>query len=80
MSAETQPSLRGCRVLVVDDEPLFLRAACRILQTVDCECDVAESVDQAVARLAAAHYDIALVDVGLGKRSGEALPSRRASS
>jgi DNA-binding NtrC family response regulator len=71
MSAETQPSLRGCRVLVVDDEPLFLRAACRILQTVDCECDVAESVDQAVARLAAAHYDIALVDVGLGKRSGE---------
>jgi CheY-like chemotaxis protein len=59
------------RVLVVDDDPLFVSLALRILQ--DAGVTVAATEATAAAGLAAAHAlkpDAVLVDVGLPDRNG----------
>jgi DNA-binding NtrC family response regulator len=76
MGEENKPSLRGAHILVVEDEPALLRGICRMLRSVDAECDAAESVDDAFVRLGSSIYDVVLTDVSLGKRSGEEVLAR----
>jgi two-component system response regulator RegA len=57
-------------VLVVDDDPLELRGLERALRDAGLVVRVARSADEALAQLAAAPPDLAIVDVFLGDSSG----------
>src|SRR5688572_2510318 len=58
------------RILVVDDEPLTARALERMVRHFGHDVDVAESVDQAIARLDETPFDVVLTDVHLGRVNG----------
>ena len=57
-------------VLIVDDEPLLLRALGRILREDGHELVLAESPDAAEAALADPALDVALLDLMIGSASG----------
>ncbi len=57
-------------VLVVDDEPLMLRALGRILREDGHQLVLAESPDAADAALADPALDVALLDLVIGTASG----------
>ena len=54
------------RLLLVDDERPILFAMREYLALADYEVDTAETVDEALAQLATAVYDLAIVDLRLG--------------
>lgn len=59
------------RLLIVDDEPVFLLAARKILQEPDFEVDVAETVDEVRTLLRRHHYDAVIVDLRLDGANGQ---------
>jgi DNA-binding NtrC family response regulator len=61
---------KGKSVLVVDDDRAILRTFTRILQRVGFLTDTAESGKEALAKIQARKYDIALIDVILGDSNG----------
>ena len=64
------------RVLLVDDEPLLLRALRRALEGEGYQTSLAESAHEAELRLAESDPDVVLLDLGLGAASGFALLER----
>ncbi len=58
------------RILVVDDEPLILRAMTRSLRSLDGEVVCVETLDEGLKALASARFDLIITDIGLGEDSG----------
>jgi DNA-binding NtrC family response regulator len=65
MGQSGQPSL-----LIVDDDPVFVRAAAEIARSVDYDVTVAGTLEQARSRLQRRHFDLALIDLSLPDGSG----------
>jgi two-component system response regulator HydG len=57
-------------VLLVDDEPLLLRALQRILRADAHQIELAESAEQAEQQLSAQDFDVVVLDLLLGRHSG----------
>lgn len=69
----TAPSPRAvdCRVLVVDDDPMFVRLTQRILRSLGCTIDSATSGTEALRRIEQdPSYDLLLLDVLMPDTSG----------
>jgi CheY-like chemotaxis protein len=67
------------QVMIVDDNPKFLQAARRLLEQEGLAVvAVAATGAEAVARAAALHPDVALVDIDLGEESGFDVTARLA--
>ena len=64
------PSLRGVRVLAVDDEPDARYLVKRILQQCDAVVTTAASVPEALAALAAGSFDVIVTDIGMPEQDG----------
>ncbi|WP_374564797.1 PAS domain S-box protein [Ideonella sp.] len=66
------PDLNGLRILVVDDSPLNLEVARRILEHAGGKVDLADDGQQAVARLGAGptDYDVVLMDIHMPVMDG----------
>ncbi len=62
--------MTSARILVVDDEPLVLRMAQRMLRPVASEVLTAESIEAALAVLSAQAVELVLTDLNLGDESG----------
>jgi len=60
--AETMPTFRGSRILLVEDNPVNQRVAQRLLQKLSAEVTVANNGEEALARLAEARFDVVLMD------------------
>lgn len=58
-----EPAPPRIRVLVVDDSPTVRRQLSIAFTRMNALCDAAAGADEALARLAEAHYDLVLVDV-----------------
>lgn len=63
-------------VLLVDDDRSILRTFTRILQKAGYETEMAESGKDALEKIQARNYDVALVDIVLGDSSGMDLLSK----
>jgi DNA-binding NtrC family response regulator len=63
-------TLNGKSVLVVDDDRSILRTFTRILQRAGFLADTAENGKEALAKIHARSYDVALIDVILGDSNG----------
>ena len=61
---------KGKSVLLVDDDRSILRTFARILQRLGFETETADNGKEALAKIRARAYDIALIDVILGDSSG----------
>jgi EAL domain-containing protein (putative c-di-GMP-specific phosphodiesterase class I) len=78
MSPQIEPSMRGT-ILVVDDEPLLLRAFSRVLMRHGHEVVQASEGKEATALVAKRRFDCAFVDLGLPGQGGlEVLAALRA--
>jgi EAL domain-containing protein (putative c-di-GMP-specific phosphodiesterase class I) len=66
---ETEPSLRGA-ILIVDDEPLLLRAFSRVLMRHGHEIVQASDGTEAATQVAKRRFDCAFVDLGLPGAGG----------
>jgi CheY-like chemotaxis protein len=65
----TPASIRGCRILVVEDEPLIAMDIGATLSDAGCEVvGPAANLETARALVAAAEFDAALLDANLGGR------------
>jgi DNA-binding NtrC family response regulator len=74
MGGEKNESLKNLAVLVVDDEPLVLRATSRALMAVDAShVHLARSLDAAIGTVASSVVDAAVVDLNIGATSGLAV-------
>jgi two-component system KDP operon response regulator KdpE len=62
--------LAGARILVVDDEPAILRVVQSNLGHHDFRVDIAASAAEALAKIARAHPDLILLDLGLPDMDG----------
>ncbi len=72
---------KGKSVLLVDDDRAILRTFARILQRLGFVTETAENGKEALAKIRARTYDIALIDVILGDSSGlDLLPKIQESS
>jgi DNA-binding NtrC family response regulator len=60
----------GKSVLVVDDDKAILRTFTRILQRAGFSADTAENGKEALKKIQARAYDVALIDVILGDSNG----------
>lgn len=60
-------------VLVVDDERQILEVLRRLLESAGYRASVAETIDEAREAMDAAHFDVAVVDVGMPSVSGPEL-------
>ena len=58
------------KALVVEDEAVTRALLAQLLQSLDCDVDVAVDGEQALAMLLAHNYDVVLLDVRLPKMSG----------
>lgn len=67
-------------VLIVDDDPVFLSLAARLLAELDAEVYTATSAETAIAEAAARRPQAVLVDVGLPDRDGLDLAQELAGS
>ncbi len=68
--APDEPSIRGARVLVVDDEPDVRELVATILDGCGCEVTVASGVDEALAAFDAQRFDVLLADIAMPGRDG----------
>lgn len=62
--------MRGKSVLLVDDDRAILRTFARILQRAGFVTETAENGKEALAKIKARIYDIALIDMILGDSNG----------
>ena len=71
----TEPAgtLRGMRVLVVDDDPDAREIASTVLTNFEAEVVAVGSVDEALDRLPAARPDVLVCDIGMPERDGYSL-------
>jgi signal transduction histidine kinase/CheY-like chemotaxis protein len=58
-----EPSLEGCRALVVEDNPINLRLAARLLERLGVRVDSASDGREAIRRLETASFDVVLMDL-----------------
>jgi two-component system, sensor histidine kinase and response regulator len=61
-AAEIMPTFRGSHVLLVEDNPVNQRVAQRMLQRLSAQVTVANNGEEALERLAAARFDVVLMD------------------
>lgn len=66
----TTRSHLGARVLVIDDDPLFLRALARVLSEAGHAVRCVESVRQGVRAFGEASYDVVVTDVYMPDEDG----------
>jgi len=71
VDSEDPDLLRGCTVLLVDDEPLVLRAGMRMLQTMGCKVITAKSGQEAIEAIHGRKVDISLAIVDLIMPDGD---------
>ena len=72
-SQPTSASLRGMRVLVVDDDPDAREIASAVLTNFEAEVVAVGSVGEALDRLPAARPDVLVCDIGMPERDGYSL-------
>src|SRR5690349_14488344 len=65
-----RPDLSGARVLLAEDNPINQEVAVELLRVVGLEVDVCDDGYAAVARAAAATYDLVLMDVQMPGMDG----------
>ena len=53
------------RILVIDDDPIMREFACVYLSTPNVSVETAENGEAGLARLAAEHFDLALIDIDM---------------
>jgi two-component system response regulator len=58
------------KALVVEDEAVTRALLAQLLQSLDCDVDLAINGEDAVVQLALHHYDVILLDIALPKMSG----------
>jgi CheY-like chemotaxis protein len=56
--------------LIVEDEAVTRTLLAQLLESLDCDVDLADDGEEALARLLAHHYDVVLLDIILPKMSG----------
>ncbi|MGH2397711.1 MAG: response regulator [bacterium] len=64
------------KILVVDDEPKWLRIVSLYLSNRDCHVDTALSGEEAIKKVAAEHPDLIIADIGMPGMDGYELCSR----
>lgn len=57
--------LSGKRLLIVDDEPLFLQTTCQLLQKAGADCQTAVDAPSALTRLEKSDFDLILTDLNM---------------
>ena len=62
MITENMPTFSGSKILLVEDNPVNQRVAQRLLQKLSARVTVANNGEEALARLAAASFDLVLMD------------------
>lgn len=60
----------GPHALVVEDEAVTRTLLAQLLESLDCDVDLAVNGEEAVARLTVRDYDVILLDIVLPKMSG----------
>jgi len=65
-----QETVRGLRVLVVDDEKSIRNNLALYLESMGCKAEAVADADAALRAAAHAHFDLALLDLRLGPSSG----------
>ena len=68
--AQLKQKYGGCRVLLVEDEPVNQEIACLLLEDVDLQVDVANDGVEAVERASQARYDLILMDMQMPRLDG----------
>ncbi|MBX3420073.1 MAG: sigma-54-dependent Fis family transcriptional regulator [Pirellulaceae bacterium] len=63
--APSAMELTGQRILIVDDEPLFLQTTCQLLQKEGANCQTAVDAATALLALANADFDLILTDLNM---------------
>jgi CheY-like chemotaxis protein len=58
------------KALIVEDEAVTRTLLAQLLESLDCDVDLAVDGEQALARLLAQNYDVVLLDIMLPKLSG----------
>ena len=56
------PAMAKCRVLLVDDEPIFLKSMSKVLGARDYEVETAEDGTAALKRMAEQEFDVVVLD------------------
>ncbi|WP_439578578.1 PleD family two-component system response regulator [Elioraea sp.] len=74
--SQALPSVRGCRALVVDDTDLDAERIQAALSAEGIRCDRAVTPAEAIERLAAAPYDLVILDLQFGAEDPLRLTSR----
>lgn len=70
-----QPT-RPKQILVVDDDELTLKLLRKVLEAWDARVEVAQNGKEALAKLAAAHYDLLVCDLRMPEMTGQELFQR----
>lgn len=70
LSLATPRSLRGCRILLAEDNRVNIRLATQVLTTLNAEFDVAEDGGKALEFLRANRYDLLLLDLHMPVKDG----------
>ncbi len=60
----------GCRILLCEDNPINREVALELLRYVGCLVDIAENGAEALTKIAAAHYDLVLMDMQMPVMDG----------
>ena len=76
MSAPAPLLHPGCTVLVVDDEPMFVKLAQRVLRSVACRVLSAANADEAMRAVESDQVDLVLLDVVMPDVSGPQVAER----
>lgn len=63
LGTDSRDYVRGCQVLVVEDNPVNIKVARKMLEQAGCVVDVAENGLVAISRVEAKTYDLVLMDV-----------------
>jgi CheY-like chemotaxis protein len=58
------------KVLVVEDDATTRTLLAGVLETIDCDVDLAADGEEALVQIEARHYDVVLLDIVLPKMSG----------
>ncbi|MDP3540148.1 MAG: PAS domain S-box protein [Azonexus sp.] len=63
-------SIRGLRVLIVEDEPINQELACEFLRDLGLQIDTADDGREGLAQVGQQHYDLILMDMQMPKMGG----------
>ena len=73
MASTNGPNQAAMRVLLIEDDPMIGAAAQAALKDASCAADWVKNGQMGLSALAAQHYDLVLLDLGLPGKDGLAV-------